>query len=520
MKKLIRLTALLLALVLCLTALVGCSASNKPLKYLKTAFEKTIDRRFGGELLQSVGEALSDGSIALSFGGTDLFDTVVDTAELKAYFDAEDKKMNLFAGITANGESFDGKLYLTDEELVLSSSAFLGSNTVGFAFESLSADVKNSIFRNDSGTVYAKDSIGTGTAEALRNQKDGFFSLLAAFEDMHALGDEILEIFLVKLSLHAPHSVYAKDGRTVIALEISNNTLSRALRDTRAAIVDDRGICRELRQYATTLDAIESAKSGVTTTFRKDELETFLGSDAGIEAACAFIDSAAPFLFQIDAAIKRTSRVIETLSLSLVRSDVEIFAFSADLADDDVNDLVLTVGNMRRELTYRVVKDGLFAYEAEMTYRKALTTGEEIFVRNASLSSNSRKDSFTFSLDTATGRRVFNGSFDKGFDDYTLSVDSVTVDGVAHRFSLSVTVCESDKMENPPEYVNIFAISEERFATIAPRIKEKRESFDRWHEESGASLKDAFALIFGALDISEDMPSAPDKDFEWKDLFS
>ncbi len=520
MKRYIRLVALLLATVLCLTALVGCSAANKPLKYLKTSLEKTIDRRFGGKLLESIGAALSDGSIALSFGGTDLFDTVVDSAEVTAYFDADDKKMNLFASLSANGETFDGKLYLTDEQMVLSSSAFLGSNTVGFDFEALSADIRNSIFRNDSGTVYAQDDIGTGTADALRDQKDGFFLLLDALGDIYDLGDEIFEIFLVKLAEHAPHSVYKKDGRNIISLEVSNNTLSRALRDTRAAIVDDRGICRDLRRYATTLDEIESAKSGVTTTHRKDELETFLTSDTGVEAACAFIDDAEPFLFKIDASVKRTSRVIETLSVSLSRSDVEVFAFSADLTDDDINHLVLTVGDVRRELTYRVLKDGLFSYEAEMTYRKALTTGEEIFERNATLSSNSRKDSFTFSLDTADGRRVFSGSFDKGFDHYTLSIDAVTVDGVAHKFSFSATVSENDKVEKPPEYVNIFTISEERYATISPRLNEKREAFESWREESGASGRDVLALVFGALGISEDMPPALDEDFDWKNLFT
>lgn len=519
MKKSIRMLALFLALLLSFSALVGCSPARKPLTYLKSAIEKTVDRRFGGELLEAIGNALGSGSISLKFGGTDLFETVADSAELTASFDADDKKMTLFASLTENGEKFDGKLYLTDDVLVLSSAAFLGSNTIGLNFNTLSGDIQNSIFRNDSGTVFASPDIGAGTAEALRMQKDGFFSLLEDLDDIGDLGDEIFELFLLKLAEASPNSVYSKSGRIHISLEVNNTTLSSALRDTRAAIVKDRGICRELRGYVKVLDAIESAKSGVTTTYRADELEAFLGSNAGLESACALIDGATPFSFSIDAVIKRSSRVVEALTLSLSRGEAEVFAFSADLTDKDTNILVLTVGGIRRELTYRVVKDGLFKYEAEICYRKAQTTGEELFLRNASISSNTRTDSFTLSLDTATGRRVYTGSFDEGLDSYTASINGVTVDGVTHRFSLSFAVSEREKVEKPPEYVNIFTISEDHFATISPRIKERREALAAWSEETGASWYSVLEAAFATLGIADDVPPPLPDDFNWKHLF-
>lgn len=504
MKNCLRIVSLLLAAVLFLGVLVGCASPTQPLTYLKEAVKNTLRQRFGGEAFDRLDEVLGGGSVSLSFGGTDLFEAPVEQAELKAYFNTKDKTFQIGGNLYLGGERFDAALWLNETELALSSTAFLGSNTLGIDFTTLAADIKNSIFRNDSHTDYAQSGIDGDTAAELKALKEGLFDLFATLGDMGRLSDDILEIFLNILAEQAVTEVYSKNGLVHISLEVNNSVLSRSLRLTRRAIADNRRICNELRGYAELLDKIATAKTGVVTTARADALEKFFTSDADTERLCALIDAGLPFALPISASVARGARMIEALSLSLRAGGADIFAFTADLSEKNLNVLSLTTGDVSRKLTYRVTENRLFTYAAEVAYTKATAEGE-LFTRRAEFSSDKRDDAFTLSLDTATGKRVFTGFFDEELTGYRFSVDSVTENGRTARFALAVEIREDDPVPPLPDTVNLFAITESRFSAIDARVREKVALWQSLCEGRELDAQALFAFLLNTVGLAEEL---------------
>ena len=177
MKRRIRIISLLMALLLLGGTLTGCAAVSKPLNYFKRALEKTIDRRFGGEILDVLLETVERGSVEVGFGGTDLASTPLEAGNVKLWFDSENSKLTAAGALTVGGKSYDGQLYLAEKEAAVSSVAFLGSTDFGVNFGTLASDLQNSIFRNNSSTAFARPEIDEGTAQDVTELRDGFFTL-------------------------------------------------------------------------------------------------------------------------------------------------------------------------------------------------------------------------------------------------------------------------------------------------------------------------------------------------------
>ena len=260
MKRGIRFLSLLLALLLLGGTLVGCAAVTKPLNYVKKSLEKTIDRRFGGEVFEVLLEALESGSIEVGFGGTDLAVTPLEAASAKVWFDREGQQLTASGSVTVGGKLYDGDIYLTTEQMALSSVAFFGSTDFGVHFGTLASDLENSIFRNNSRTDFARPEVDEGTAADVNKLKNSLFTLYGSVGDLLELSDELAEDFLKILTEYAPHSRYADNGRIHISATVDNAVLSRALRDTRAKAVKDKAFCRELREIAATRDTVTSVK--------------------------------------------------------------------------------------------------------------------------------------------------------------------------------------------------------------------------------------------------------------------
>ena len=507
MKRLIRIVSLLMALLLLGSTLAGCAAVSKPLNYFKNALEKTVDQRFGGEMVDVLLETLESGSVEIGFGGTDLVQMPLEAGNAKLWFDKEEERITAAGAFTVGGRSYDGQLYLTAKEAAVSSVAFLGSTDLGINFETLSGDLQNSIFRNNSNTAFARPEIDEGTAADVIELRDSFFTVYDSLGDILELSDELAEDFLAILTEYAPHSRYSEDGRVYIAVTVDNAVLSRALRDTRAEAVKDKAFCRELRELASVRDTVTSVKMGTVVTEWSDKVESFIASDLSIEGLCAKIDAMSPFTVHLNGVIGRMSGIIENATLSYSRDSMRIFELSLDLSQKDVNVLRLQHGGVTRVLSYRVLKDGFRYYDAELLYEKLPSTGENVMRITGTLSADKKEDKFTFSLIKGEENRVFEGSFDKKIDGFEVAVNAVRINGAEHRFSLSLAVKTDDTAEPLPEYVNLATVSEARFEPIAARITQETIAFRSAWGEHKITPRGVLAFFLNVVGMPEEIPS-------------
>ena len=360
MKRGTRILSFALALLILGGALVGCASVHKPLNYLKRALEKTVERRLGGFFVELLGDALEGGSIEAAYGGTDLYETPLESGSLKLSFDRENEAVCAAGKVSVGGKKYDSTVYLTAEELATVSDAFLGANRFGFRFDELTTDnVKSSFFHNASGTQFAKDWIDDQFGADLNTVKGDFFEIYTSLEDIFELSDEIGELFLEALTNNAPHHRYSEKGTVYVTATVGNTELSHALRETRLMVVKDRSLCKELRRIAAIRDSLESVKKGETVKEWTNRVEDFIDSPISIEELCAEIDARTPFALQLDAAVDRSSKMIDTARISLDRDNVRQFSFSVDLTDKKANVFSLTAGGVTRTLTHYVQKDGM-----------------------------------------------------------------------------------------------------------------------------------------------------------------
>ena len=510
MKRGIRLLSLLLALLLPVGTLMGCASVTRPLNYFKKSLEKTVERRFGGDALALLPQMLESGSLAVSYGGTDLADAPLDNAELKLYFDSKGQSVAAIGAVGVGGKRYDGKAFLTSERLVLSSEAFFGSTDFGLDFTTLNKDLANSIFRNNSNTAFADPRVGDGTADDVLLLKNDFFTAYASVADLLSLSDELAEEFLTVLTEYAPHNRYSQDGCWHLDLTVENVSLSRALRETRARVVKDRDFCRELRELAKIKDDVISVRTGTRVSEWTTKVENFIASPLSMEDICAKIDAMPAFALTLNATVGRWSGVIERVSVALAYTGgARVFAFEADLSAEQTNVLRLTYGGAVRTLTYTVHKDGMRHYDAELSYEKTAEGGaRELFV-TGTLKLDRKADSFALTLQKGEELRVFSGTFDKKIDSIALAVNSVTVNGEARKFSLSVTVCAKDTAEEMPVYENLATVSEHRFQPISERMKKNAEELRTAWGTEPTDWRSAVRFLLNVVGAPEEIASIP-----------
>ncbi len=514
MKLITRMLAFSLALVLCLCSLGGCASANKPLKYLKNSAEQTLSQNLLGELLAFLLEVVQEGSVALEFGGTDVVQGLPESAELKLFLDAEARKIVADGSLSLEGTVYDASLWVTDLEAILSSASFLGSTTVGVDFTTLQNDLKTSIFANNSGTVYARPDVSDATATSVIALKDGIFTMLDSSEELLELADEALEIFLAQLTEYAFSNFYKKDGRTYVSLSVNNDALSRALRATRAEVVKDRSFCRELREYAKTLDAIRAAKEGVVTNEYSTKLEYFISSEADIDAICLKIDNAEPFVLELDATVHTYGRRIEEVKCAFTQGDVRRLDARLYLAErEGVSSLAVTFDGVHRELTYQVTKDSFRYFGAELTYKKSVADAELLYV-TGSLSADRREDTYSLTLRKGESTRTFGGKY--SFDDevLSLSVDQCVVDGESKRLMLSLIITKEDEIPQKKSYVNVVSMEAPRYEPIGERFTQTREAFLASFERTQLTPYTALVNALNILGMEEEIPPPPVPDEE------
>lgn len=512
MKLGLRITALMLVLLLIAGTCLSCASTSEPLNYLKEALENTLRERFGGELLSALSEATDGGMIALRFGGLhhSLQETPLEEAELQLWLNRSELTAAAAGSMTVNGTQYDGQLFFDRYALVASSDAFFGSTDLGIDFQTLSGDLKKSIFRNNSGTEYMIPWLGETAARDIAALKDGFFTVFGSMEEWYFLADEMADLFLEHLTDHFSGDWYYEDGRLHISALINNHSVSRALRAMYEDVVSDSDFCRALRKIAATRDAMESAKvgNGTKITDWTVRIENFLSTNVAINQWCAEVDNAPhPFELSLEAAIRSTSDVIETATVSLDVDRANVFSLGLDLRADETNVITFVKDGTLRTLCYTVTEDSLRYYNADLSYQKAdAATGAQSLYVTGALRADRRTDAYSLALTKGVQVRVFEGTFDKMIDGYSFSVDTLTVNGGKYNcaFSLLIDV-DADPDEAPADYKNFFNISHAEYRPIHRRAKTTLDKLKADWGETPVGPKAAWDRLLKLVGLDEEI---------------
>ena len=480
MKYIIRGLSVFLIVAMLLGSLVGCTSQRKPLIYVKSAIERSFEKSLGGEIASLLTEVFSAGSVSASFQG-DGAPGGVTAVTAALYFDAAQHKVASNTAIVCGDHTFDAKLWLSGDHVILASNAFLGSTTLGVDLKTLEADLEHSIFRNNSGTAYAVPEISEGTADAVLTLVEGFFSLYTAADDLSALLDKHAESFLRYLTDHARYTRYSEGGRVYVHLEVDNSALSRALRDTWTKATGDKKLCRRLREVAKTRDAMQSAAEGVVSTAWTNVVENWIVNSAEIEALCAKIDAADPFVFELNASVKKLTGTLLTLDAAYRSGETEI-STSLDLTKKDALHFTLLFGGVTRDFTLNTVKDSFSTYEATFAYLQTNANGENR-TWQGSVALDKKQDSYVLNLTQGDRTRSISGEFRCDKKGVSLSVDRVTEGEQKLNFSCFFAIKPKEELPAAPQYVNLPTVAEQRIDPVATRVKETREAFHAAFDE-------------------------------------
>ncbi len=475
MKHTVRILSVLLAFCLLVAPLGGCASQSRPLIYLKSAVERSLEKSIGGEMAALLAEALAGGSISLSWQGEEALGGVTDV-DATVYFDAENSKIISDTALSIGEQTYDAKLWLSDEAVVAVSDAFFGSTTLGVDLDTLEDDLKHSIFRNNSGTAYAVPEIGERSANAVLTLVEGFFSLYTSADDIAELLDKHFESFLKYLTEHARYTRYSEDGKVHIYLLVDNSTLARVLRDTWTKAVADKALCRRVREVAKTHDAMVSATAGIVSTEWTAIAENWLVNNAEIEALCAELDAAEPFTLEVNAAVKKLTGTLDTLAVSY-RSGERSADLTLDLSQKDALFLSVAYGGVKHSLALQTIKEGWSAYAADFTYTQTGAEGTEAAWQGR-IELDKKQDTYLLSLTQGDRTRELRGTFFCNGDGFSLSVDSLFEGERQIDFSCMLAVAARAKLPALPQYVNLPTVTEQRIDPVAARVRETYAALD------------------------------------------
>ena len=505
MKLLARTIAFLLAILLLLGVLAGCAGALDPLGYLKDSMERALRESLAGQILGVFFDAVQGGSLALDFGGTDLVGGLPDEAKLKLWLDADDERAALDASLVLAGERFEAQAFLDEYEIAAISPTFLGSNTLGFDFNALEADLRNSIFSNNSGTVFAHPDISAASASRVNAIKNGAFSLLDTTEDGLESVEEGVEYFLEALSTYASHTRHKENGCVYISLDINNDSLSRALRATHEMVADDRSLVKFVQQIAKTVDSICSAATGVNDTSLTDRVKYFLNSEADIDALCVEIDRLPAFTLAVQARVRSFGMDLETFRATLTQEGAVRADLSLELAEEgEQSKLSLLLDGVLREVTVRVVKDSYRNYAAELGYRKITDEGIVLSV-TGDLQANKRDKTYTLSLAEGEQLRVLKGKYVFSDEEILLAVDGVTLGGENRKLSFSLSIKAEDRVPQMPQYQNVVKMDVTRFTPIYERAVQALDKFKGLWQSASFTPHGVLGSVLGTLGLEREL---------------
>ena len=483
MKRGIRMLSFLLAAILLCSLLAGCADTARPLNYVKDALENTLYNRFGGFYTDILKQALAGGSVEVKYGGTDLLESPLDAGELKVYFDRDGKRLTALGFATVEGSKYDGQIYFTENELAVASDAFLGANRFGMKFDhKLKEQISGSVFHNSTGdsNPLKKDWVNDSLADTIITVKDDIFRLYTSMEQMLSVSDEITELFLDALASEAPNRIDVTNGKAHVTATVTNVTFSRALKATRAAVVSNGRLCNELRRYAALRDSLTTVQTGVESKEMQNRINNFINEPNSINEICDTVDNEiVDFEISLDVTVDYFSNMIDQGSVAVKLKEkgeaewVELCALEADLTDAAVSDLTFRLLGSEVAFTYRVCKNGLQHYGAELTLAVKNALGEQTVDMKGKIEADRYANSFTLTLDQEGDHRVYSGGFDKRPYSFWFSVDGVTVNGEQHALSISLAVEANADAGKMIEYDPLFTVEQNRFLAVDNRMKEK-----------------------------------------------
>ena len=495
MKHIVKTLCLILALCLVVAPLAGCASHKRPLSYVKSSLERTIERSVLGEVLSVVLSSLGEGTLDLSVSGG--IPLAVSTPLISRS-----------ALMLRRVRSRPNRCFVRVKRILMPSFGFqrtvpcsprmrCWAPPLGVDFNTLKNDISHSIFINGSGTAYAEEKINESTAAAILTWVDGFYTLFGALEDTPDMLDKYVEIFLKNLTEYAGISRYSEKGKVKVYLSVDNTMLSRALRDTWATAVKDKTLVRRAREVARTRDAMQSALSGVVYSEWTNKVEAWLANSAEIEALCAKIDAADPFTFELNATVKKLTGKLLYLDLTH-RSGEDATAFSIDLSAKDHLELSFLVEGVKHSLSVAVEKDSWRTFTADYTYHRALGDAAPKTV-SGRFDLLKKEDTYTLTLGKNGAVKTVSGRFSCENDAFVFAIDSVKSGDASVDFKFSLSMKEKAEMAPAPHYVNLVTVTEQRIAPVAERAKAAKATFLEAVELDAFTTEGIFAYLIAPL---------------------
>lgn len=506
MKTFLRILALFLLVSLFVTPLASCTSVRHPLRYLRQATERTLNDSTVGQIMQVLADTLDGGSFSFSFRGAE---NGLSAADGTLYFSSDADRLSAVGSVTLGDKTYDGACFLNEKEFVFRSTAFLGSSVYGIPFDTMEKDIAASIFRNNSGTLYADPDVDDGTAGDIRSFVSSFFALYAAAGEMKSTADDTLDLFLAALEARANTVYYRKDGRIYMEVTADNGAISGALRDTRNQLVNNRKFCRKLREWAKNYDEMLSALNGEVSDTYTHKVEYFLTNDTGLEKLCTAIDLTPAFTVGVNATVRNLTRKAEKLSVGLYREGGAVWEFAFDVSEKDAATLSLTA----KAITRKVVLTGIeknrktFSMNYDLTCHTAL--GETNTV-SGTLFWDRKTENYSLTIIRGDVTRTVEGAFSLSGKHWALSADCVKIGEEELSCGLSVEATVGAKAPDTPEYTNFFAVDGTRFSLTADILEPQMEQFKADMERLSPTFSGTLESIWRMFGLDGILPTIPE----------
>lgn len=486
MKKLTRPSAILLALIMCLGILYGCTESTgisveSVTKDPYTAVEngskiyiEQLDARYGNAF------AVFD-KLAAGVGTYTMDVSVPSTADVnfKAVADGSTGAYNATLKAGSNGISTEFSLWGDKQNLAFKIPVLLGSGEYGVKLDTLEEDLNNSeLITALTGMTF--DEIKSAFEESSEIRWDDLMTLFKAetwTEPFNVLANQADDFYRNKLT-----PTIAEDTLTVSEEEVSAITVeynvsaeaSESLGNELIAELENTALLTVLSRYADeTAEEDESEEEAP----EAEVCKFYLNKDTGTIMA-------AEFLYGEDEKIavnygKGASEAVDiTVTMSMPMDED---SFSMETVEDPEElpfDMELTVKE--------VAEEGKRGFDVGLKY----TFGDDELDAKVSVMRANADGKYEIKV-TANGEETLSagGALTYSDTEFTLTLDSVTVGGITSEIGLSLSAKAEGTVEAVPEYENILNMTVEDLEGLAGMFggimdSEDDPGYDEYPDES------------------------------------
>lgn len=491
MKKqfVLRITALLMAMLMVLAVFAGCKKKNKdsddvdnsPQAVFRNAITGFVTDLMQREELRPLINMTKGGSMEIKVD-MDLAKMAASVGETykgsiqgggKFYFGDKAvllKNLNMDLDIPDEKIDFDisGDFYMNSEYLYVTNDSVLGG-TLGLIRGELKKSFQNSIFAPDSGA----NAEGTPADNLLK-----ILELLdsddldEASAELKALAERYIKVLFDALEDNAKYAETGLNGERTITMTIDEEAIVGIVNDVYAAVKNDG----ELRDMIVKYGDMASDYTGMS---GQDLAKAYDEALKELDSAIAELENEmTPGAIILTVTTPTDASTLRKLIVSVQEGEGDTFELQ--------NVLTLDAGEEGARYSNRIALDiageMTIAYEVTQNdndaYKASLVADDTTLF---TVENNKANGAFSFAIPEAD--IAFGGSLKTEGDVTTLEINSITVDNetVNKGCSIALIIDESDPMPkvlNKNEIKNVFELTEGEYADLMERFEKEFEGLE------------------------------------------